>query len=634
MTAPLTGQRSRSELIAELYERHAAGLFAYCHDQLGETSSAGDAVVAVFTSAPPAEPPSRAALYTLARREIYRRDVSYALPAVDSVADPATALIERVFRDIRPHQREVLLLSAVCGLETAELSAVLDVARDTAEELTYGARRRFAQTLETAVAAARSAPYMTPEVAEVYDAINVAPVDDVLARLPWRRPAASVRDRVLSALPYEGQGTATGPGGADRKLWPTSPTWPLPLSDPNQVSNTIVVKADVIKGRGTTSDGSSDRRRRARHEAATEPLPKLRGSVLSALGESLPRRKRPARPSPAGSTSPAAAGPTTAGAAAAGSTSAGAAGPTAGAAMTTGAAGAPGATPPAGQGSAEPAPEPTTDVFDAFRPADPFRTSDPFRTPDPVSASDPVSPSDPVRQADAFSPFEPVRQPDAFSASEPVRQPDAFSASEPVRQPDAFSASDLFRPAGSRTAGSRAADTDVRSPLDGGESGRDTETFPAIGGGMPLSAPPAGSFAEPLASPSPTPLTPPPVAPGTPGGGTAGDRTAGGKRGRATGAAHRAKGTAGKGAAVKGTTGQGSPRRSTPPRQGPNGQGSPSQATPVAPGASAASAATARKPGHRGKDRHYDWVWELLGFLICLAIALIVFFAVPTIVSH
>ncbi|OPG09621.1 hypothetical protein [Microbispora sp. GKU 823] len=297
MTPPLTGQRSRSELIAELYERHAAGLFAYCHDQLGETASAADAVVAVFTAAPTAEPPSRAALYALARREIYRRDVSYALPAVDSVADPATSLIERVFRDIRPHQREVLLLSEVCGLTAPELALVLDVAADTAEELIAGAARRFAQTLETAVTAARSAPFVPASVAEVYDAIGVSPLGDVLARLPWRRPGASVRDRVLSALPYEEPGSATtggeqSSGLVTKRLWPTTPTWPLPLSDPDQVTNTCVVKTDAI----AQPQGS---RRKAKHEATTEPMPRLRGALLNSLGESRLRRKRAGRPTPA-----------------------------------------------------------------------------------------------------------------------------------------------------------------------------------------------------------------------------------------------------------------------------------------------------------------------------------------------
>ncbi|GII55796.1 hypothetical protein Pth03_41850 [Planotetraspora thailandica] len=288
MTSPLTGQRSRSELIAELYERHAVGLFAYCHDQLGETASAGDAVVAVFTGVPTSEPPPRALLYALARREIYRRDVSYALPSVDSVADPATALIERVFRDIRPHQREVLLLSAVCGLSTPELSVVLDIAPDTAGELTDGALRRFAQTLETATAAARSAPFVAADVAEVYDAIAVASASDILARLPWHRPAAAIRARVLSALLLEEPRAADGSINLPtKKLWPTTPTWPLPLSNPDQATDTSLVQTQPISS-------TEPPRRRAKHEATTEPMPKLRGSILNAIGEGRPRRKRAA----------------------------------------------------------------------------------------------------------------------------------------------------------------------------------------------------------------------------------------------------------------------------------------------------------------------------------------------------
>jgi DNA-directed RNA polymerase specialized sigma24 family protein len=292
VTSPLTGQRSRSELIAELYERHAAGLFAYCHDQLGETASAGDAVVAVFTGVPTSEPPARSVLFALARREIYRRDVSYALPSVDSVADPATALIERVFRDIRPHQREVLLLSAVCGLRTPELSVVLDIAADTAHELTSCALRRFAQTLETATAAARSAPFAA-DVAEVYDAIAVAPTSDILARLPWHRPSAAVRARVLSALLLEEPRAADGSLKLPtKKLWPTTPTWPLPLSNPDQATDTVLVQTDSVS---TTEPP----RRRARHEATTEPMPKLRGSLPNAIGESRTRRRRAVRSAPA-----------------------------------------------------------------------------------------------------------------------------------------------------------------------------------------------------------------------------------------------------------------------------------------------------------------------------------------------
>jgi hypothetical protein len=41
-----------------------------------------------------------------------------------------------------------------------------------------------------------------------------------------------------------------------------------------------------------------------------------------------------------------------------------------------------------------------------------------------------------------------------------------------------------------------------------------------------------------------------------------------------------------------------------------------------------------RHPGKKsGRPRHLDWAWELAGFVICVVIAMIVFFAVPSILS-
>ncbi|MEV7806093.1 hypothetical protein AB0O28_24415 [Microbispora sp. NPDC088329] len=647
MTPPLTGQRSRSELIAELYERHAAGLFAYCHDQLGETTSAADAVVAVFTTAPTAEPPSRAALYALARREIYRRDVSYALPAVDSVADPATALIERVFRDIRPHQREVLLLSEVCGLTAPELSLVLDVAADTAEELIAGAARRFGQTLETAVTAARSAPFVPDSVAEVYDAIGVSPIGDVLTRLPWRRPAASVRNRVLAALPYEEPGsTATGreqPSGlATKRLWPTTPTWPLPLSDPDQVTNTCVVKTDAIG----QPQGS---RRKAKHEATTEPMPRLRGSLLNSLAEGRLRRKRAGRPAPAErpealaapvepQTSPresARPGP---------------------------------ATPPAG-GPAENVAEP----FDAFGTSDAPHHSDPFvafgtssvpRRTDPFPAPGATGTPHPAEPFDAFGTTPPPAEPfDAFGTTPPPAEPfDAFG--NPPRPADPF-------PAPGATGTPHPAD-----PLDAlFDTLRFAVPFDAFGTaektGSPQPDEPAGAFPQvgpfdpvpateqagalppvfpqteepsgeiPPASPleSFLPADPPvnafapappqadpaagehaepfqtawvadkpdvlvhPAAAAVPAPAPAGTRRAGRKR------------TAGKKAAGTNTTGKNTSGTNTASKHAGKPSGGDS----------------AGKGRRVKRDRHYDWLWEVVGILICLIIAVIVFLNVPTV---
>ena len=291
MTASLMGQqRSRGELIAQLYERHAAGLFAYCHDQLGDPDSASDAVTAVFTQIPAAEPP-RAALYALARREIFRRDVRRPAPAVDSAIDPIASLIDRVFREMPPHQREALLLAAVCGLTPAELAAVLDVAPDTAEQLTAGARNRFTRSLRAAVTAARSAPYTPPELIAAYDALEMARVEDVLARKPWRRPTASLRNRVLGmtgdlepAPPPDPQWSGTG-------SWPAIP--PLAPAEPGPITGPIT---------GPVSTGTA----LERDEAKTEPIPKV--SEPSPSGG----RRRRSRAAPA-TGAPAAEAPTASG---------------------------------------------------------------------------------------------------------------------------------------------------------------------------------------------------------------------------------------------------------------------------------------------------------------------------------
>ncbi|TQS26797.1 hypothetical protein [Microbispora sp. KK1-11] len=648
MTAPLTGQRSRSELIAELYERHAAGLFAYCHDQLGETASAADAVVAVFTTAPTAEPPSRAALYALARREIYRRDVSYALPAVDSVADPATALIERVFRDIRPHQREVLLLSEICGLPAPELALVLDVAADTAEELIAGATRRFTQTLETAVTAARSAPFVPASVTEVYDAIGVSPVGDVLARLPWRRPAASVRDRVLAALPYEEPGSATTGGEQSSKLvtkrlWPTTPTWPLPLSDPDQVTNTCVVKTDAI----AQPQGP---RRKAKHEATTEPMPRLRGALLNSLSEGRLRRKRTGRPAPAERPAALAA-------------------PVEPQASPQESAQTSPATPPPAPDVAKTTSEPfdafgataashRADPFDAFgtastpRPAEPF---DAFGT-----ASRPAEPLDafgtaPPRPAEPFDAFGTTSRPaepfDAFGTAPRSEGPfEAFGAtSRPAEPFDAFGAADTPRPA---------------EPLDAlFDTLRFAVPFDAFGtaeaAGTSRQAEPADAFPRTEEPSDESPLTPPsealfPAAPPVDTFASAPQeaerpaepflpaepfRAAEEPPAETTGE-HAAEASATATDALVHPAAAVVPVPPSAPSRRPGhkhtagrstaGRSTGSKHAGKSSGGDGAGRGMAR--GRRVKgDRHYDWLWEVVGILICLIIALIVFFNVPTV---
>ncbi|MFO7250600.1 MAG: sigma-70 family RNA polymerase sigma factor [Actinomycetes bacterium] len=301
MSQPLSGQRSHSDLVVELYDRHAAGLFAYCFDQLGDRSNAADAVLAVLTSVPVMRP-SRALLYALARREISRRDVVYFPPLVDFAVDPATALIERVVRDLRPHQREVLLLSAVCRLAPDELAQVLDVAIDTASQLIMSARNRFAQSLKLALYHARHAEYVPERIAEIYGALEVAPIEDVLARLPWQRPPGDLRARLLALLPQLDPADATRPKTRIpvKQLWPTAPSWPLPLADPDQTTTTSLIPVvPPERESGGPQAGADDpgrsRRGRSRHEATTEPIPRLQGAILAAM-EAMTRRPRSRRP--------------------------------------------------------------------------------------------------------------------------------------------------------------------------------------------------------------------------------------------------------------------------------------------------------------------------------------------------
>ncbi|MEU6717550.1 hypothetical protein ABZ897_39310 [Nonomuraea sp. NPDC046802] len=259
MSQPLIDQRSRADLIAELYDRHAAGLFAYCADQLGDLGSATDVLASVLAGVPDAEPP-RAALYAFARREIHRRDVVYSPPEVDPLIDPATALVERSLRELRPHQREVLVLCAVCGLSKAELAWVLDVAPDTAEELAVGAGHHFRQSLGTGLA---STGIRVPKpVADIYGALGVSPLRDVIGRLPWPEPPASLR------VHFAGSRSADPGPLFVKPRWPGPPVWPQPLAEADPATSTVIFPTELLKPPPPS--------RVSAHEATTAPMPQLR----------------------------------------------------------------------------------------------------------------------------------------------------------------------------------------------------------------------------------------------------------------------------------------------------------------------------------------------------------------------
>lgn len=276
MSQTINDQRRRAELIAELYDLYAAGLFAYCADQLGDLGSASDVLVSVLTSVPAPTPP-RAALYAFARREIHRRNIVYSPPAVDPLIDPATSLVERSLRELRPHQREVLVLCAVCGLSKAELAWVLDVAPDTAEELAVGAGHRFRQSLGTAL---RSAGVRVPKpVADVYGALGVSPLRDVLGRLPWPLPPAALR------IHFAGSRTAAPAPMFVKPRWPSPPMWPQPLAEGDPATSTAIFPAELLTPPSWP--------RVPEHDATTAPMPKLRDGLTpprDVLNPGLPLR--------------------------------------------------------------------------------------------------------------------------------------------------------------------------------------------------------------------------------------------------------------------------------------------------------------------------------------------------------
>ncbi|MGA5759300.1 hypothetical protein [Nonomuraea bangladeshensis] len=504
MSQPLTDQRPRAELIAELYDRHAAGLFAYCADQLGDLGSASDVLLAVLNAVPAAEPP-RAALYAFARREIHRRDVVYAPPAVDPLIDPATALVERTLRELRLHQREVLVLCAVCGLSKAELAWVLDVAPDTAEELAVGAGHRFRQALGTALASIGAR--VPKPVADIYGALAVAPLKDVLGRLPWPQPPGALR------IHFAGSRTAQPAPLFVKPRWPSPPVWPQPLADADPATSTVIFPAELLSPPAAS--------RVSEHEATTAPMPRLRGPVGPPLGPP-PGLTRPLR-DPLGAFDDGRRAKRT---------------------------------------PVPPLPPSEERPFFMAAPAEdglqPFATGDvllPKDSPEPYATGDVLLPGEP--------PFTPPAPPIGRGG---LRRPEPVRRSQPTPADDVLVHKGPARP---------LQPGDPRQEEDGPAR----ETAPLF---------------QPRAKPAPEPVYRLPWE----------DEPA--KRDEPEGKDAPAPAPA---------------RDALEPR--------PVRARPVPKRRPELKPRPEKK--RRRKERHYDWVWELVGFLVCVAIAMIVFFSVPTI---
>ncbi|SDL49179.1 RNA polymerase sigma factor [Nonomuraea jiangxiensis] len=532
MSQPLTGQRPRAELVAELYDRHAAGLFAYCADQLGDPGSASDVLLAVLTGVPDAEPP-RAALYALARREIHRRDIVYSPPTVDPLTDPASALVERTLRELRPHQREVLVLCTVCGLSMAELAWVLDVAPDTAEELVVGAAHRFRQSLGMALLGLGARVDRSAE--DVYGALGIAPLRDVLCRLPWPEPPGGLR------IHFAGSRTASPGPLFVKPRWPGPPVWPQPLAEADPATSTVIFPTELL------TPPSPSRARE--HEATTAPMPKLRdplGALDAAAffpGSPVPGERPFFLAAPTG-----------------------------------------------------PEPFVTGDVILPGDADEPFATGDvllPRNPPPPSAIEDVLVHKGPAR------PFDPAPAREDRLRSQPVESQPAETRwtgaqrrlprwTGAQRSEDAGRvAAPLFQPR-SRPAEPRPL-TDPAAPLFGAKPPEPVYRLPQpedelSGTGPQPSVRDLGAVPEP----SPRPDVP------------AGDAPVSALRSEAPFPLRR----------------EASLLAPRPVRARPQTKRKPE--------------ITARPPkARRRRERHHDWAWELIGFLVCVAIAMIVFFSVP-----
>ncbi|MFG1945011.1 hypothetical protein [Nonomuraea sp. NPDC048826] len=558
MTHPLTGQRSRREQIAELYDSHAAGLFVYCADQLGDPGSTADVLVSVLTSAPEDSP--RAALYAFARREIHRRDVVYAPPVVDPLVDPASALVERILRELRPQQREVLVLGHVCGLDLAELAWVLDVAPDTAEELVLSAAHRFRQILNMALDASEGR--IPKPVADVYGALSVAPLRDVLGRLPWPEPPGTLR------IHLAGSSTANPAPLFVKPRWPVPPAWPQPLGEADPATTTGLFPRDLL-----TPPSSS---RVPAHDATTAPMPKYRDAV----------REGPAR--------------------------------------LTGFPGAsslapfPGARP--GPSSFAPfpgsRPGPSSSPFPDPRPG----PSSPAPFPDPRQGPSALAPVKPERPAvpeppAASSPFEAFRPRRAAQAGpeRPTPRGAKPGMGEPLSAPAFLTGGDLLDDAAGAPPASPAADP----PATGDflvHQGQVREAGPLF---VPRTPPKEPVYRMPVA-PAAEPVVPAPRPADSPTSPTAAPLSDVSRTDVSRTDEPRTEEARKPVAAPDPLLTKPRPVRKPPARKPPQKGRKPHPAK-------------GRKKKRR--NRHHDWAWELIGFLICVAIAMIVFFSVPMIIK-
>jgi RNA polymerase sigma-70 factor, ECF subfamily len=167
-----------SRALAELYRRHAPGLFGFLYRLAGDRAVAEeilqDTMLAVWRSATAFGGRSavRTWLYGVARRQAYNRLRSLSTPPVglDGVPEPAasepgpeevalaraeTAVVGVAMAALPAGHREVLALAFHAQLSHADIARVLDLPVGTVKSRLHNARARLAELVAAAEEASR-----------------------------------------------------------------------------------------------------------------------------------------------------------------------------------------------------------------------------------------------------------------------------------------------------------------------------------------------------------------------------------------------------------------------------------------------------------------------------------------------
>jgi RNA polymerase sigma factor (sigma-70 family) len=165
--APLFHRSTRDAAFERLYQRHVTDVYRYSLAVLGEAADAEDVTQTTFLNAYRAfkkgERPSKPQnwLITIAHnvcrqrfRQAQRRPAEVEFvdaiseAPLDEASGPRADDVRRAFSQLRPSQREALVLRELEGRSYAEIAAILGISASALETLLFRARRALREQLE------------------------------------------------------------------------------------------------------------------------------------------------------------------------------------------------------------------------------------------------------------------------------------------------------------------------------------------------------------------------------------------------------------------------------------------------------------------------------------------------------